>query len=94
MAHHAEGDLDEIVTGTGLIQQRAEQDEEEYERRRHTKRDAKHTFGGDPLMVHDLRKRVTLMRDDIRHHRAQDVIDKEDRRNDHQRRPKSAARCL
>jgi hypothetical protein len=51
VAEQREGDLDEVVAGAGLVEQRAEQHEQEDELVETPERDAEHAFGGDPLVI-------------------------------------------
>ena len=50
LAEQREGDLDEVVAGAGLLEQRAEQHEQEDEVGRDAERDAEHAFRGEPEM--------------------------------------------
>ena len=57
-----ERDLDEIIAGAGLLQQRAEQHEQEDEIGRDAERDAEHALGGEPEMRGGARDRCALVR--------------------------------
>ncbi len=54
VSKRAKGHLDKVVARPGLIQQGAEQHEQEDEFRGHAKCDTEHTLGGDPHMAHGL----------------------------------------
>ena len=94
VTHQRKCDLNEVIPGPRLIQQRAEQHEQEDEAGGHAKRDPEDALGGDPLMVRDLGQRVAFMGDDLGHLRPEEGIDQKQRGHDHQRRTKRAARDL
>ena len=50
MTEQRNGKLHHPVAGAGLVEQRAEQHEQENETRRHPECDAEHTFRDEPLM--------------------------------------------
>ncbi len=67
VAEQRERDLDEVVARAGLLEQRAEQHEQEDVARRHAQRDAEHALGRQPVMRHRLGQRDALVRDHVGH---------------------------
>src|SRR5205814_7894631 len=70
-----ERDLDEVVAGTGLFEERPEQYEKEDVTRRHADRDTEDALGREPVMRYGLGQRDTLVLDHIRHPRPGEGID-------------------
>ena len=87
MTEQRERDLDEVVAGTRLVEQRPEQDEQEHHRRGHAECDAEHAFGLHPVMPQRLAERRPLPLDDLRNEIpvAKEGVHHEHGGNDHQR---------
>ena len=86
--------VEEILAGARLVEQRAEQHEQEDEAHRDIDRDAENRLAAHPLIADQPLERDALVRDDLRHRLAEDRIDQEHPRDDHQRDADAAARCL
>ena len=86
--------LDEVVAGARLVEQRAEQHEEEDEARGNAQRDAEHALGGEPLVRHALGERGALVRDHVGHVRPAEDVGEEHDRDDRHRRSQRASRGL
>ena len=67
VAEQRERDLDEVVAGAGLLEQRAEQHEQEDVAGRDAERDAEHAFGRQPVVRHRLVQRDALVRQHVGH---------------------------
>ena len=86
--------LDEVVAGAGLVEQRAEQHEQEDEAGRHAQRDAEHALGGQPVVRRGLGQRRPAVRDHLRHERAEEGVAEEDAGDDHHRQAERPPRGL
>ena len=73
-AEQREGDLDEVVAGAGLLQQRAEQHEQEDEGGGDAERHAEHAFRGDPEVRGGAADRGALVRHQARQVGAQEHV--------------------
>ena len=91
VTQHAEGELDEVVTGAGPFQQGAEQHEQEHETGGDPEGDAKHPFGGDPLMVGQGGEADPAMGQQTRHPGAGQAVYQEDQGDHGQGRAQGAA---
>jgi hypothetical protein len=69
--------LDEIISSAGLLQQRAEQNEQEDERRGDAERNTEHALGREPEMRGGTTDRCALMRHQPRQVRAKEDIGEE-----------------
>ena len=87
MSEPGEGELDEIVACSGLIEKRTKQNEEKDKRCRYTQRDPEDTARVQPLSVDQRLEREAFVFDQVRDQpaRAHVRIKQEDRTNDGQR---------
>ena len=81
-AEQREGDLDEVVAGAGLLQQRAEQHEQEDEGGGDAERHAEHALRGDPEVRGGAAERGALVRHQARQIGAQEHVGQH-RQRDH-----------
>ncbi len=89
-----EGHLDEVVTGPGLVEQGAEQHEEEDEAGGDPQGDAEDPLGRQPLVVDQAVEAYPPVSEDARHMGPEQRIDDKHRGHDRKRRPQGAARRL
>ena len=86
MPERTKGHLDEVIARPRLVEQGAEQHEQEHEFGGNAKRNAKHPFGCDPHMAHRLAQAGTGPANLVGHHfgRAEEHIgQKDNRQRDH-----------
>ena len=88
----ANDELDEVVAGAGLLEQRAEQHEQEDEVGRDAERDAEHAFGGEPEVRGRARQRGAAMRQQAGQIRTEEDIEQRDDGDDRHPRAFGAAR--
>ena len=91
---HGEGEVEEVLAGARLVQERAEQHEQEDEAHRNVDRDAEDRLAAEPLIADQALQRDTLVRDDVRHRLAEDRIEQKHPGDDHQRDADRAPRRL
>ena len=96
VAEQSEGELDEVVSGPALIEQGAEQHEEENEGTGDAERDAEHALRRQIHVAHGPLDRSALPLDHLGKGRrvTKEDIGQEDQGHDHQRWPETAARRL
>ena len=91
MAEQAEGELDEVVTGTGPLQQGAEQHEQEHEAGGDPEGDAEHPLSGDPLVVRQGGETHPAVRQQPRHPGAGQAVGEKHQGDHRQGRAQGAA---
>ena len=91
MAEQRKGDHGEVVAGPGLVQQRAEQHEQEDEGRRHAQPDAEHAFLAQPQVRHRLGEGCAFPGDHVGRQMAEEHIGQEQQRHQQQRRAERTA---
>ena len=89
---HGEGEGEEVLPRTGLVEQRAKQHEQEDKADRNAEGDAEDGLACQPLISDQPRQAEPLVRDDVGHRLAEDRVDQEDAADDDQRDSDRAAR--
>ena len=89
VAEQRERELDEVVARPRLLENRAEQDEQEDHRRRYPEGDPEDPLGLNPVVPHRLSERRSLPADRIGQHLgvSEEDVAHEDAGDDHQREP-------
>ncbi len=87
VAEERERDLDEVVARPGLLQQRAEKDEQEDVARRNPQRHPEYPLGGQPVVRHRLDQGHALVRHDVGHEGAGESVAQHQQGDDGERRP-------
>ncbi len=94
LAEHGKGELDEIVPGSGALEQAAEQHEQEHHAGRDSQRDAEDPFRGQPHLRGDARQGGALVGEQAGQPRAGEDVDQHDRGDRGQCRADGAPRGL
>ncbi len=94
MAHEAERDVVEELDHPGVLEEAAEQDEQEDVRGRDQGRDAEDAFGAEEELADDLVHAVAAVRDGGRQILAEHAVGEEGRADDRQREAQHATRGL
>ncbi len=92
VADQAEREVVEELDHSGVLEERAEQDEQEDVRRRDQRRDAVDAFGPERELVDDLRVSVRPVREHARQVLAEQAVEQEQRADDRQRDAEDAPR--
>ena len=92
MADEAERDAVEEVDHPGVLEEAAEQDEQEYVRRRDERRNSEQTLGAEEELGNDLVEAVAAMRDQRGQVLTEQPVREEDRADQRQRDAQHASR--